>query len=137
MPYFTDSSGNIAHASDGLLRPGELAKRNLRLLTDAEAETLLARGPQAVATTADAQLSHADPVHAEPANGGDEMNAVAQQQFDEVCAQIDAIHGDAEGKDRLEEIGREYDIELDKRRSANALRSQLKARIAETLGVAT
>ncbi|MBP9118581.1 MAG: hypothetical protein KBF58_10930 [Methyloversatilis sp.] len=133
MSYFTDSSGNIAHASDGLLRPGELAKRNLRLLTDAEAETLLARGQQSVVV---AQPTHADPVHVEPANDGDEMNAVAQQQFDEVCAQIDAIHGDAEGKDRLEEIGREYDIELDKRRSANALRSQLKAKIAETLGVA-
>lgn len=141
MPYFTDSSGNIEHASPGLLKKGELEKRGLRLLSDAEAKKRLAKGqperkPAAELVQPEVEdVEDVAPAGDEQEDGGPDLDEAAQQQYDEICAEIDAVPNDAAGKDRLEEIGREYDLELDRRKNVAALRNQLKTHIAETLGI--
>lgn len=145
MAYYIDSAGNIDHASPGLLKPGELKKRNCRLLSDAEAKRLIARG-QIVRLPADqeagAEVTAADVAAIEAAENGESeatgdegIGAQAQAQFEEVSATIDALGDDKAAKDQLEEIGREYEIELDKRKGAATLKEQLKRSIADALGV--
>lgn len=143
MPYYVDSHGNVDHASPALLKPGELESRGLRLITDAEAKRRLAKGqpvrlPVERATLDDGE-NDGSPIDGETsddvpdADEGPDLGAAAQAQFDELVAEID---NQATDKDRLEAIGRDYDIELDKRKSLGHLRTTLKAKIAETLGLA-